>query len=71
MSNVDFKFDFKSALAKAYQDDAVYQKISYIAKGIDMKCISTEQAIRNLIEINSLALSKVLEAYTSELLNEL
>lgn len=71
MSNVDFKFDFNAALAKAYHDDEIYQKISYIAKGLDMKSIKTETAIRELISINSLVLAHVLEEYNHELLNEL
>ena len=46
MINTDFKFDFKSSLAKAYHDDEIYQSISYIAKGFDMKSIGTEDVIR-------------------------
>ena len=71
MANVDFRFDFQSALLKAYQDDTLYQDISDIAKSIDIGSISTEDAIRKLIKINSVALSKVLESYNAELLNEL
>lgn len=70
MANVDFEFDFADALAKAYHDDT-YQKISYIAKSLDMKNISTENAIRELIAINSYILAKVLKQYNYELLNEI
>lgn len=71
MANVDFEFDFADALAKAYHDDDTYQKISYIAKSLDMKNISTENAIRELIAINSYVLAKVLKQYNYELLNEI
>ncbi|MDE6053241.1 MAG: hypothetical protein K2G55_05665 [Lachnospiraceae bacterium] len=71
MANVDFEFDFETALAKAYQDDEIYQNIAYIAKDLDMKGISTEDAIRELIKINSSVLAKVLKKYNYELLNEL
>lgn len=71
MANVDFEFDFEKALSKAYRDDEIYQSISDIAKGLDMKTIKTEAAIRQLIEINSKVLSEVLKKYNSELLNEL
>ena len=71
MANVDFEFNFEEALAKAYHDSEIYQKISYIAKGLDMKSIKTEDAIRQLIQINSTVLATVLKNYNSELLNEL
>lgn len=71
MANVDFEFDFADAIAKAYHNDEIYQKISYIAKGLDMKSIKTEDAIRQLIQINSSVLAKVLKQYNYELLNEL
>ena len=71
MANIDFEFDFATALAEGYHDDDIYQSISYIANGLDMKCISTEDAIRQLIAINSSVLSKVLIKYNYELLNEL
>lgn len=71
MANVDFTFDFCSALSKAYRDDEIYQGISDIAKGIDLKCLDTESAIRQLIEINSSVLGKVMEQYNNALLNEL
>ena len=71
MANIDFEFDFATALAEAYHDSDIYQNISYIAKGLDMKSVSTEEAIRKLIAINSSVLSKVLTKYNYELLNEL
>ena len=71
MANIDFEFDFESALLEAFHDDEIYQDISYIAKGLDMKSINTETAIRKLININSSALAKVLIKYNHELLNEL
>ena len=71
MVNIDFEFDFKAALSRAYHDDEIYQRISYIAKGLDMKSINTENAIRQLININSSVLSKVLTEYNHELLNSL
>lgn len=70
MVNVDFKFDFKSAIAKEYSDK--YQSIAYIAKDIDANNpISIETAIRELIKINSTVLANVLENYNQELLNEI
>lgn len=71
MANVDFEFDFEKALAQAYHDDNIYQKISYIAKGLDIKSLKTEDAIRQLIQINSTVLAKVLKQYNYDLLNEL
>lgn len=71
MANVDFEFDFEKAISKAYHDDEIYQDISYIAKGLDMKGITTEDAIRKLIKINSSVLAKVLNQYNYELLNEI
>ena len=71
MINTDFKFDFKSSLAKAYHDDEIYQSISYIAKGFDMKSIGTEDVIRQLININSSVLHKGLTEYNHKLLNSL
>lgn len=69
MVNVDFKFDFKSAI-KEYSDK--YQSIAYIAKDIDANnTISIETAIRELININSTVLATVLENYNQELLNEI
>lgn len=70
MANVDFEFDFETAISDAYKMD-YYQDISYIAKGLDLKSVSTEQAIRDLIRINSSVLAKVLKKYNYELLNEL
>ena len=70
MANVDFEFDFEKALSAAYHDNEIYQDISYIAKGLDMKSITTETAIRKLIKINSSVLAKVLKQYNYELLNE-
>ena len=67
--NVDFTFDFQKALSEAYTD--FYQEITDIAKGLDSKCLSTEKAIRRLIEINSSVLIKVLTHYNSELLDEI
>ena len=69
--NIDFEFDFEAAIKKAYLDDEIYQQISDLAKGLDMKSIRTEEAIRSLIEINSKVLANVLNAYNKELLNEL
>lgn len=69
MANVDFEFDFETAISNAYTEH--YQDISYIAKGLDLKSVSTEQAIRDLIKINSTVLAKVLKKYNYELLNEL
>ena len=71
MANVDFEFDFEKALSEAYCDDDIYQDIAYIAKGLDMKSLKTEDAIRKLIKINSSVLAKVLMKYNHELLNEL
>ena len=72
MVNVDFKFDFASALAKEYHDSEIYQSIAYIAKDIDANNpISIETAIRELIKINSTVLANVLENYNQELLNEI
>lgn len=71
MANIDFEFDFETALSDAYHDDEIYQDISNIAKGLDMDSIKTEDAIRKLIKINSSVLSKVLKKYNYELLNEL
>lgn len=65
----DFEFDFETAISDAYFEN--YQDIAYIAKGLDMKSLSTEDAIRKLIKINSSVLSKVLRKYNYELLNEL
>lgn len=69
--NIDFEFDFDATIKKAYLDDEIYQQISDLAKGLDMKSIETEKAIRSLIEINSKVLANVLSAYNTELLNEL
>lgn len=69
--NVDFEFDFESAMEKAYHDDAIYQEISNLAKGFNMKSIGTEEIIRSLVKINSKVLADVLKAYNKELLNEL
>lgn len=69
--NIDFEFDFEKAIADAYRDDEIYQDISGIAKSIDMKTISTEKAIRDLIKINSSVTAKVLKKYNYELLNNL
>ena len=71
MANIDFEFDFKSALAKTYRDSEIYQEICDIAKGLDLKCLKTEDAIRRLIEINSIVFSEVLKQYNYNLLNEL
>ncbi len=71
MANVDFEFDFEKEITKAYLDDEIYQKIAYIAKDLDMKGIKTEDAIRELIKINSSVLAEVLKKYNHELLNEL
>lgn len=71
MINVDFKFDFKSAISNEYKDDEIDQSISDIAKGIDIGAIKTEEAIRKLIKINSTVLANVLEKYNAELLNEI
>lgn len=71
MANIDFEFDFETALSDAYHDDEIYQDISSIAKGLDMDSIKTEDAIRKLIKINSSVLAKVLKQYNHELLNEL
>lgn len=71
MVNVDFKFDFKSAISNEYKDDEIDQSISDIAKGIDIGAIKTEEAIRKLIKINSTVLANVLEKYNAELLNEI
>lgn len=71
MANIDFEFDFEKALAQAYHDDEIYQDISYIAKGLDMKSTTTEDALRKLIKINSSVLAKVLKQYNHELLNEI
>lgn len=71
MINVDFKFDFKSAISNEYKDDEINQSISDIAKGIDIGAIKTEEAIRKLIKINSTVLANVLEKYNAELLNEI
>lgn len=72
MINVDFKFDFKSAISNEYKDDDIYQSISYIAKDIDANSsVSIEAAIRELIKINSTVLANVLEKYNAELLNEI
>ena len=67
--NVDFKFDFEKHLNSALADS--YQDIAYIAKGLEMKSTSVEKAIRSLIEINVSAISKVLNAYNKELLNDI
>lgn len=71
MANIDFEFDFENALTKAYHDDEIYQDISCIAKDLDMKSTTTEDAIRKLIKINSSVLAKVLKQYNHELLNEI
>lgn len=71
IANVDFKFDFEKALENAYHDDEIYQDISCIAKGLDMKITTTEDALRKLIKINSSVLAKVLKQYNHELLNEI
>lgn len=71
MANIDFEFDFETALSEAYHDDEIYQDISDIAKGLDGKFIKTEDAIRKLIKINSSVLAKVLKKYNHEFLNEL
>ena len=71
MANIDFEFDFETALSEAFHDDEIYQDISDIAKSLDMKSVKTEDAIRKLIRINSSALAKVLKKYNYELLNEL
>ncbi|MCM1183568.1 MAG: hypothetical protein NC337_09355 [Roseburia sp.] len=71
MANIDFAFDFESALSKAYHDDAIYQKISDIAKGLDSKKLCTEKAIRQLIDVNSTVIAEVLTRYNYELLNEI
>lgn len=71
MANIDFEFDFDQALACAYHDDAIYQRISDISKSLDLKTITTEKAIRDMIKINSSVLSAVLKQYNHELLNEL
>lgn len=71
MVNIDFEFDFEKALANAYQDDEIYQDISYIAEGLDLKSTTTENAIRKLIKINSSVLAKVLKQYNRELLNKI
>lgn len=65
------KFDFASALAKEYHDSEIYQSIADIAKGIDINALTTEDAIRKLIKINSTVLANVLEKYNYELLNEI
>lgn len=70
MANIAFEFNFEKALSEAYHDDEIYQDISYIAKGLDLKSLSTEDAIRKLIKINSSVLAKVLRQYNYELLNE-
>ena len=69
--NIDFEFDFESAIASAYADDEIYQDIVNIAKGLDLHVVSTENAIRSLIKINSSVLAKVLCKYNHELLNNL
>lgn len=69
--NINFEFDFEAAIKKAYLDDKIYQQISDLAKGLDMKSVETEKAIRSLIKINSKVLADVLSAYNKELLNEL
>lgn len=71
MANIDFEFDFASAISKAYHDGGIYQSIADIAKGLDLGAIKTEEAIRELIEINSNVLSNVLKQYNYELLNEI
>ena len=71
MVNVDFKFDFKSAISKEYLDSDISQSIVDIAKGIDINALKTEDAIRQLIKINSTVLANVLEKYNQELLNEI
>lgn len=69
--NVDFEFDFKAAIDKAYSDDEIYQDIAYIAKAFDLKADNTEKLIRELIKINSTVLAEVLTQYNRELLNEI
>lgn len=71
MANIDFEFDFETALSNAYRDDEIYQDISDIANGIDLGVIKSEKAIRDLIKINSSVLAKVLRQYNHELLNEI
>lgn len=69
--NIGFKFDFASAIAKEYSDNKISQSITDIANGIDTNDLTTEDAIRKLIKINSTVLANVLEKYTQELLNEI
>lgn len=61
MANIDFEFDFETALSEAYHDDEIYNDICCVAKALDMERISTEKAIRELIKINSSVLAKVLK----------
>lgn len=69
MADIDFEFDFETAIAREYQTE--YQAIAYIAEGLNSNSIDAEKAIRDLIKINSTVLSKVLTDYNRELLNEL
>lgn len=69
--NVDFEFDFEKALDAAYHDDEIYQSLIYLAKNLDMEFITTEDAIRKFININSAVLTRVLKQYNRELLNEI
>lgn len=71
MANVDFEFDFESALANAYQDDEIYNEIAGISRNLDTNFLSREKAIRLLIKVNSKVLSDVLRQYNRELLNNL
>ncbi len=71
MVNIDFDFDFKKAIDKAFSDDEVYQEIAYICKALDFKNRETEKLVRSLIKINSTILAEVLTQYNRELLNEI
>lgn len=66
---IDFQFDFDKYISKAYTD--YQQDIAYIAEGLDGNSMVTEDAIKELIKINSAVLSDVLKKYNYELLNEI
>lgn len=71
MANVDFEFDFDNAISKAYHDNEIDSDITTIAKGLELRAIKPEKAIRDLLKINSSVLAKVLKQYNHDLLNEL
>lgn len=69
--DVDFHFDFKKAFEQAFADDETYQDISYAAQCFNVDKKTAESALRLLISANVKIFSTVLEAYNTELLNEI